>query len=92
MIVSLGKQQMGGGGKTYHTILGAGERTTERGLQNKSWRVQKVGLFWSVPVPFKEYDHREGANREKLTVKKFIDNEMFFFSPFMSLTNREKSA
>ena len=35
---------------------------------------------------------REGANREKLTVKKLIDNEMFFFSPFMSLTNREKSA
>ena len=35
---------------------------------------------------------REGVNREKLTVKKFIDNEMFFFSPFMSLTNREKSA
>ena len=36
---------------------------------------------------------REGANREKLTVKKLIDNEMcFFLSPFMSLTNREKSA
>ena len=35
---------------------------------------------------------REGVNREKLTVKKLIDNEMFFFSPFMSLTNREKSA
>ena len=36
---------------------------------------------------------REGANHEKLTVKKLIDNEMFFFlSPFMSLTNREKSA
>ena len=35
---------------------------------------------------------REGVNREKLTVKKLIDNEMFFFLPFMSLTNREKSA
>ena len=35
---------------------------------------------------------REGVNREKLTVKKLIDKEMFFFSPFMSLTNREKSA
>ena len=35
---------------------------------------------------------REGVNREKLTVKKIINNEMFFFSPFMSLTNREKSA
>ena len=35
---------------------------------------------------------REGANREKLTVKRLIDNEMFFLSPFMSLTNREKSA
>ena len=35
--------------------------------------------------------HREGANREKLTVKKLIDNEMFFFSPFMSpVLNREK--
>ena len=33
----------------------------------------------------------EGANREKLTVKKIINKEMFFFSPFMSLTNREKS-
>ena len=37
---------------------------------------------------------REGANREKLTVKKIINNEMFFFvfffSPFMSLINREK--
>ena len=32
---------------------------------------------------------REGVNREKLTVKKLIDKEMFFFSPFMSLTNRE---
>ena len=35
---------------------------------------------------------REGVNREKLTVKKIINNEMFFFSPFMSLINREKSA
>ena len=34
---------------------------------------------------------REGVNREKLTVKKIINKEMFF-SPFMSLTNREKSA
>ena len=33
-----------------------------------------------------------GANREKLTVKKIINKEMFFCSPFMSLTNREKSA
>ena len=32
---------------------------------------------------------REGANREKLTVKKIINNEMFF-SPFMSLINRER--
>ena len=35
---------------------------------------------------------RAGVNREKLTVKKIINNEMFFFSPFMSLINREKSA
>ena len=41
-----------------------------------------------VPESF----NREGVNREKLTVKKIINNEMFFFSPFMSLTNREKSA
>ena len=33
--------------------------------------------------------HREGVNREKLTMKKIINNEMFF-SPFMSLINREK--
>ena len=33
---------------------------------------------------------REGVNREKLTVKKIINNEMFFFSPFMSLINREQ--
>ena len=32
---------------------------------------------------------REGANREKLTVKKIINNEIFV-SPFMSLINREK--
>ena len=30
-----------------------------------------------------------GANREKLTVIKIINNEMFF-SPFMSLINREQ--
>ena len=35
---------------------------------------------------------REGANREKLTVKKLIDNEMFFFHRLCPLTNREKSA
>ena len=29
---------------------------------------------------------REGANREKLTVKKIINND-FFFSPFMSVIN-----
>ena len=39
-----------------------------------------------------EFDQdREGLNREKLTVKKIINNEIFF-SPFMSLINREKSA
>ena len=32
---------------------------------------------------------REGANREKLTVQKIINDEMFF-SLFMSLINREK--
>ena len=36
--------------------------------------------------------YREGANREKLTVKKTIINNEIFFSPFMSLINREKSA
>ena len=36
------------------------------------------------------YFSREGANRENLTVKKIINNEMFFFSPFMCLINREK--
>ena len=47
-------------------------------------------LFWGLK-PLLET--REGANREKLTVKKIINNEMFFFfffSPFMSLINREK--
>ena len=44
----------------------------------------------SVSGIFPEF--QEGANREKLTVKKLIDSEMFFCSPFMSLTNREKSA
>ena len=37
---------------------------------------------------------REGANREKLTVKKRIDNEMFFFfhrsCPFLTVKNRRK--
>ena len=32
---------------------------------------------------------REGVDREKLTVKKIINNEIFF-SPFMSLINHEK--
>ena len=41
-------------------------------------------VFFFLPVFF-----REGANREKLTVKKIINNEMFF-SPFMSLIDREK--
>ena len=40
--------------------------------------------------------NREGANREKLTVKKLIDNEMFFFTvyvpykPWKIGVNREK--
>ena len=55
-------------------------QSAERGL----FRI--TGSFSKIVVS------REGANREKLTVKKLIDNEMFFFSPFMSLTNREKSA
>ena len=38
-----------------------------------------------------EFVCREGVNREKLTVKKIINNE-FFFSPFASPINREKSA
>ena len=36
---------------------------------------------------------REGANREKLTVKKLIDNEMFFFHrlcPLQTMKNRRK--
>ena len=36
---------------------------------------------------------REGANREKLTVKKLIDNEMFFFHrlcPLQTVKNRRK--
>ena len=37
---------------------------------------------------------REGANREKLTVKKLIDNEMFFFfhrlCPLQTVKNRRK--
>ena len=35
----------------------------------------------------------EGANREKLTVKKLIDNEMFFFHrlcPLQTVKNRRK--
>ena len=39
--------------------------------------VQRVGsqvrIGWQLPC------YREGANREKLTVKKIINNEMFFF-------------
>ena len=58
------------------------------------------GSPWTPP--------KRGQTVKKLTVKKLIDNEMFFFhrlchlqtvdnemfffSPFMSLTNREKSA
>ena len=37
---------------------------------------------------------REGANREKLTVKKLIDNEMFFFHrlcPLQTVKNRRKA-
>ena len=45
-------------------------------------------VLWYVFLP--PYVFREGANREKLTVKKIINSEMFFFSPFMSLINREK--
>ena len=43
-------------------------------------------------IPHKnKHEIREGANREELTVKKIINNEMFFcFSPFVSLINREK--
>ena len=37
-----------------------------------------------------EVAFREGVNREKLTVKKISKKEIFF-SPFMSLTNREKN-
>ena len=36
--------------------------------------------------------YREGANREKLTVKKLIDNEMFFFHRLCPLQTVKKSA
>ena len=35
---------------------------------------------------------REGANREKLTVKKLIDNEMFIFHRLCPLQTVKKSA
>ena len=44
--------------------------------------------FGSVPGMI-----REGVNREKLTVKKLIDNEMFFFHrlcPLQTVKNRRK--
>ena len=47
---------------------GGGERTAERALQNQFWRPQKLGLVWSVPLPFKRNDREspkrgEGAKR-----------------------------
>ena len=52
---------------------------------------------WNVSLWERERSRdREGANREKLTVKKLIDNEMFFFTvnvpykPWKIGVNREK--
>ena len=60
------------------------------------WLGAKKFMLKSLCVFFRPFvegsKNREGANREKLTVKKIINNEMFFFSPFLSLINREKSA
>ena len=57
------------------------------------WRVSKEAKTEVLVETFRNKTFhnkiREGANREKLTVKKIINNEMFF-SPFMSLINREK--
>ena len=56
------------------------------GLIKGVWRLSNIASHGSLS------EYREGANREKLTVKKLIDNEKIFFSPFISLTNRQKSA
>ena len=57
-------------------------------LQKK--KHQKSSKYVKNRFPTPSDKSREGVNHEKLTVKKIINNEMFFFSPFMSLINREK--
>ena len=51
-----GKEGQGWGGQNVSYDFGGGKRTIECALQNQFWRAQKVGLVWSVPVPFKEND------------------------------------
>ena len=41
----------GGGGDVSCDFVGA-KLAIERARQNQFWRSQKVGLVWSVPVPF----------------------------------------
>ena len=56
----------------------------------------KIISLHDVLEPLKQALFREGANREKLTMKKLIDNEIFFFTvyvpykPWKIGVNREK--
>ena len=51
--------------------------------------VTRQTCTWRPPTKHAETQTQEGVNREKLTVKKIINNEILFL-PFMSLINREK--
>ena len=42
----------GGGQNVSREFGGGGERTAEGALQNHSWRPQKLGLVWSVPLSY----------------------------------------
>ena len=57
-----------------------------------SWAPQCT--LWEFPAfLFHAQVYREGANREKLTVKKIINKEMFFFHrlcPLQTVKNRRK--
>ena len=60
-----------------------------QGLRSGRLRSKTAAFCVCVSKPAKHIT-REGVNRETLTVKKIINNEMFF-SPFMSLINVKNS-
>ena len=62
---------------------------TPGGKKKNETSVGPKDLQAEFSFPRKDPKDREGANREKLTVKK-SSTTRFFFSPFMSLINREK--